>query len=127
MDLLAEPTEAVTTTVSAYCLCRFCVGCDATITAGECACGADSIPEVECHGCVQDAREYVGVIACQWAAANASKSLGCLLGLLPSRPCRDVRADGRWHQRWVIEPWAGGSVRVLVYCDGELVEEKVRS
>lgn len=121
--LLAEAGEAVSIRIASGCECRFCVQCSSTFSGQyECFCGGESIPEVECYGCVEDACEYVGVIAAQWFAANPTTShgwtvMGTDLILHEGAPvARKVQGQGA--QQWYIEPWAGGRMEVALLRDG---------
>lgn len=129
--VLAEPVKAVTITVRNTCDCRFCTYCVMGFTGDACICGSDGIPQIECHGCTEDAVEYVGVVASQWFAANPSSSGTYVLSeqsavLSEGSPLvTALEVSGRWEQRWTIEPWAGGVMRVSIYRDGLRVGEPV--
>lgn len=116
---LATPTTAVHLTIGNSCSCRFCPNCTTTFIGTHCACGADTIPGLDCHGCIADACEHVGVIAQQWYMANPQASGNW--DVHSQLEDTLIGVDGPWEQRWTIEPWTGGRMQVEVFSWGQRV------
>ena len=118
---------ALRATVRNWCQCRFCDVCALPFAGDACMCGRPGIPEPVCAGCVEDACEYVGLIAAQWFEANPARGDGWIVDdgestLTADSPLLDAMAlGGRWEQVWTVEPWEGGSLSFVVLQDGKPV------